>query len=92
MLKAVSDAHKKVAVALKVNQNQVDKHFGPPTEWETEDQIVCQAYRKKVYTLCSVWAGPIRTVNKASPTGYQIEIKEKKGFKLKQMHTSQLKA
>ncbi|XP_068799027.1 protein NYNRIN-like [Struthio camelus] len=95
MLKTVSATYHQLALAQEASVPKMDKQLGAllrPMEWNTGDLVMYRGVREKNQVLGPQWMGPVRIVNKASPTMYQVEIRKGKKRQEKWLHSSQLKA
>lgn len=73
MLKAVSNTHWTLAMALKISCNHMERHFGlleKHVKWELSDLVMYWAYQEKACLLCAIWAG--FTITKVRLTVYKI--------------------
>lgn len=61
-------------------------------EWNVGQKVLYRWFSEMGHVLSPRWVGPFPTVNKASPTVYQVTIKDHKGATWsKWFHSSQLK-
>lgn len=95
MLRTVSATYHQLASAQNANIPKMDKQLGAllrPAEWNTGDLVAYRGVREKNQVLEPQWLGPVRVVNKASPSVYQVEIRKGAKMEEKWLHSSQLKA
>lgn len=87
LLDSISKIQKQVVINLKANRKLMDKRLGDTskvTKWNIRDRMLYRFYMEKSHELSPRCLDPVVTVNKSSPTVYQVEIKGKKeaGFKV----------
>lgn len=95
MLRTVSATYHQLALVQETNIPKMDKQLGVllrPAEWNTGDLVTYRGVREKNQVLGPQWMGPVRVVNKASPSMYQVEIRKGAKRQEKWLHSSQLKA
>lgn len=95
MLRTVSATYHQLASGQEANIPKMDKQLGVllrPVEWNTGDLVIYRRVREKNQELEPQWMGPVRVVNKASPSVYQVEIRKGAKREEKWFHSSQLKA
>ncbi|XP_072718425.1 protein NYNRIN-like [Ciconia boyciana] len=95
MLRTVSAMYHQLASVQETNIPKMDKQLGMllrPMEWNTGDLVTYRGVREKNQVLGPQWMGPVRVVNKASPSMYQVEIRKGAKRQEKWLHSSQLKA
>lgn len=95
MLRTVLATYHQLASVQDINIPKVDKQLGAllrPVEWNTGDLVLYRAVSEKNQVLGPKWLGPVRVVNKASPSTYQVEIRKGTKRQEKWLHSSQLKA
>lgn len=95
MLRTVSDTYHQLASVQEANIHKMDKQLGVllrPMEWNTGDLVSYRGVREKNQELGPQWMGPVRVVNKASSSMYQVEIRKGAKRQEKWFHSSQLKA
>lgn len=89
------EVQQRVAHQLGQNIQTMNARLGPKLkimEWEIGDKVVYKWFSETGHVLSPRWVGPVRIINKARPTVYQVEIVDKKGRKWdKWFHSSQLK-
>lgn len=95
MLRTVSATYHQLASVQETHIPKLDKQLGVllrPMEWNTGDLVIYRGVREKNQVLEPQWMGPVRVVNKASPSVYQVEIRKGAKRQEKWFHSSQLKA
>ncbi|XP_068023761.1 protein NYNRIN-like [Melanerpes formicivorus] len=95
MLRTVLATYHQLASGQDINIPKVDKQLGAllrPLEWNTGDLVMYRAVSEKNQVLGPKWLGPVRVVNKASPSTYQVEVRKGAKRQEKWLHSSQLKA
>lgn len=95
LLNYITEMQLKVAHQLGANQEGMDKrldHKFKYIEWDIGTKVLYKWFSETGHVLGPKWVGPYPIVNKASPTVYQLAIKDHKGaIWLKWFHSSQLK-
>lgn len=94
-LRTVSAMYHQLASVQEANIHKIDKQLGAllrPVEWNMGDLVTYRGVREKNQVLGPQWMGPVRVVNKASPSMYQVEIRKGAKRQEKWFHSSQLKA
>lgn len=94
-LRTVCAMYHQLALVQETNIPKMDKQLGVllhPGEWNTGDLVTYRGVREKNQVLAPQWMGPVRVVNKASPSIYQVEIRKGAKRQEKWLHSSQLKA
>lgn len=95
LLRTVLAMYHQLALVQETNIPKIDKQLGAllrPVEWNMGDLVTYRGVREKNQVLESQWMGPVRVVNKASPSMYQVEIRKGVKRQEKWLHSSQLKA
>ncbi|GAB0187988.1 protein NYNRIN-like [Grus japonensis] len=95
VLRTVSATYHQLASVQDTNIPKMDKQLGVllhPVEWNMGDLVMYRGVREKNEVLGPQWMGPVRVVNKASPSMYQVEIRKGAKRQEKWFHSSQLKA
>jgi len=95
ILRTVLATYHQLASVQETNIPKMDKQLGAllrPVEWNTGDLVTYRGVREKNQVLAPQWMGPVRVVNKASPSMYQVEIRKGAKRQEKWLHSSQLKA
>ncbi|PKU48679.1 protein nynrin-like [Limosa lapponica baueri] len=95
VLRAVLAMYHQLASVQGTNIPKMDKQLGTllrPGEWNTGDLVMYRGVREKNQVLESQWMGPVRVVNKASPSVYQVAVRKGAKRQEKWLHSSQLKA
>ncbi|XP_071609306.1 protein NYNRIN-like [Heliangelus exortis] len=95
VLRTVLATYHHLASVQETNIPKMDKQLGVllrPMEWNTGDLVTYRGVRERNQVLAPQWLGPVRVVNKASSSMYQVEIRKGAKMQEKWLHSSQLKA
>lgn len=95
ILRTVLATYHQLTSVQETNIPKIDKQLGAllrPVEWNTGDLVMYRGVTEKNQVLGPQWMGPVRVVNKASPSMYQVEVRNRAKRQEKWLHSSQLKA
>ncbi|XP_067399163.1 protein NYNRIN-like [Emydura macquarii macquarii] len=95
VLNRIYEVQQRVAHQLGKNIQAMNGRLGSKLkciEWQVGDRVVYRWFSELGHGLSPRWVGPVKIINKASPTVYQLRITDHKGRLWdKWFHSSQLK-